>query len=423
MGVLLLTTSLLLAILPTPPIQRPVAEDFVGVWQTEAGLLELNVYGDGILGRCGGPDYLDPLECSRLWGKVVEDELVLDYIDPEGTGSARLRLDQGGGLVGSWEADEPSEEGGEWRGTLVPDVQPSSPFTGLWETNYGRLRLAGPAHDVVGTYEFGFGNQLSGSVRDGVLHYTYTEEAGTGGGEFLLNNDGSRIRGHWTEHGDSGKFPWFGRRVVSDPEAVWLVVLEAPWEENLREPEYAFGDMLRGFFRMSAGRHVKVRQRSFHDLQDFERFASEVNFLAEPTVLVIASHGMPTGIAVNDSLIGPESVAKGLRAAEHVRLLHLSGCSLMHGDFSEKLHAALPARTQVPISGYSADVDWDSSAIADFVFLSLVILRGLSPMDALAESHQSAPFTGASTVEGAEFAALGLEVRMPGGLSPKRLPR
>lgn len=414
---------ILFALLPAHASHGPVAEDYVGVWETDLGRLELDVYGDGVMGRCSGPYYLDPLDDSRMWGKVVDGELRLEYVAPEGTGNAKLRLSDNGGLVGSWAADEPSEEGGEWTGVPVPDAGPSSPFAGLWETNYGRLRLAGPAHQLVGAYESRVSTQLTGSVRDGILHYTYSEGETKGSGQFRLAKDGSRIRGTWTADGDIGKSQWFGRRVVSDPEAVWLVVLEAPWEESLREPEYAFGDMLRGFFRMSSGRHVKVRQRSFHDLQDFERFASEVNFLAEPTVLLIASHGMPSGIAVNESLIGPESVAKTLQAAEHVRLLHLSGCSLMHGDFSAKLHDALPPQTRLPISGYSTEVDWDTSAIADFVFLSLVLLRGLSPLDALVESHQAAPFTGKSTAEGAEFMALGLEVRMPGVPVPKQLPR
>lgn len=423
MAVVKLLWIVLVAWLPSFPADSPQSSDYVGVWDTELGRLELDLLGSRLLGRCSGPNYMDPLDDSRLWGTVEEGELQLEYTAPQGPGTARLRIGEDGGLVGSWTAAGPQGGGGAWNGVAVEGCQPASPYAGLWETNLGRLRLSGPSQSIVGVYESGFANALEGSVRDGVLYYTYTENGEKGSGEFRLADNGGRVSGHWTPAGEKGRYPWFGQRVVADPEAVWLVVLEAPWEENLREPEYAFGDMLRGYFKMATGQHIRVRQRSFHDQQDFERFAFEVNFLAEPTVLVIASHGLPSGIAVNDSLIGPNVVGKTLRAAEHVRLLHLSGCSLMGGEFSSHVHEAIGSRSCLPISGYATEVAWDTSAIGDFVFLSMILLRGLDPQAALEQSHRAAAFTGPATLPSEEFAGLGLTLRLPPAAGRLKRPR
>ena len=43
---------------------------------------------------------------------------------------------------------------------------------------------------------------------------------------------------------------------------------------------------------------VQVRHRRFYDTADFKRVANDLVYIAEPTVLVVTSHGLEAGITV-----------------------------------------------------------------------------------------------------------------------------
>ena len=69
--------------------------------------------------------------------------------------------------------------------------------------------------------------------------------------------------------------------------------------------------MSRHYFKMSSARHVEVRKRSFHDTRYLVKFCKEVKYLAEPVVLLIASHGTPKGISVGGEIIGYNMLVGG----------------------------------------------------------------------------------------------------------------
>jgi hypothetical protein len=191
---------------------------------------------------------------------------------------------------------------------------------------------------------------------------------------------------------------------------VWLIVLEAHWEQTLEEPEYAFGDMLRSYFKMSTARHVDVRHRFFHDETDFRRFCGEVPFLAEPVVLLISTHGTPKGIRVGGATIGADVIADSLRYAANVKLLHLSGCAMMSGDVPGEIHGHLASGPRFPISGYETYVAWDASALGDFTFLSFLLIHRFSPVDAATQARLASPYIGGERTHGLAYVPLGLRV-------------
>ena len=93
------------------------------------------------------------------------------------------------------------------------------------------------------------------------------------------------------------------------PGRVWLVILEARWEESLADREYAYGTMLESYFaRMQ---NVECRHRFFDDADSLARVCSEIPFLPEPAVVVIASHGSEEGLAVGSRRISAGEIAAG----------------------------------------------------------------------------------------------------------------
>ena len=72
---------------------------------------------------------------------------------------------------------------------------------------------------------------------------------------------------------------------------------------------------------------------SFTTRPDLKRFCQRVQFLAEPVVVLISTHGTPAGIRVFGETIPADVIAESLTGASNVKLLHLSGCGMMSGDF------------------------------------------------------------------------------------------
>ena len=240
--------------------------------------------------------------------------------------------------------------------------------------------------------------------------FRYKESNAEGEGWFELSEDGSRIQGKWRTDGREAWQDWIGKRSAPQPDRVWLVILEANWERNISEPEYAFGEMLTNYFAMATARHIQVRHRYFHDSTDLGRFCREIQFLAEPVVLLISTHGTNEGIIVNGSTIKADVVAESLSDASNLQLLHLSGCAMMKGDFASDIQTSLGDRATFPISGYQTNVAWDASAIGDFTFLSLMLIRRTPPEKAARQAIAASPYLGTEQIPGTTFRPLGLTV-------------
>ena len=284
-------------------------------------------------------------------------------------------------------------------------------FGGLWDTTWGKMRLAVNDDKVEGLYHYSSGSSISGELVDDKLQFRYKEPDAEGEGWFKIKQDGRSFSGQYRAAGEKEWQPWNGERLCED-ESEWLVIFEAHWEASLAEREYAFGEMLRNYFKMADAKHVKVRHRFFHDSDDLVRFCGEVALLPGSVVLLIATHGDDKGITVDGKTIGGKEIALGLRDASNVKLLHLSGCLMMKGELPDRIFSHLQ-NPRFPITGYSREVGWDSSAIADFTFLSMILIHGMDPKTAVEETHRVAPFTGNKVQRGSVFQAQGLEIKQP----------
>ena len=297
------------------------------------------------------------------------------------------------------------------RDSQTTQEAPAPNFDGLWETNFGPMRLAEKDGHVSGHYGSGAASTIVGKrAASGRLEFRYEETQQRGEGWFELNEDGAGFHGKWRVAGARAWNPWAGKRVLPVVGKAWLVVLEAHWEKGLAEEPYSFGEMLENYFRMEPARHVHVRQRYFHDREDFRRQCRDVMFLAEPVVLLVSSHGTDKGILVNGDVIEPEWIAASVAGLSNLRLLHLSGCNMMEGEVAPKILRSLGEDDRFPISGYTTTVAWDMSAVSDFLYMSLVLIRRLDPGLAAAQTRLLAPFTGEGELEGAQVDSLGLKV-------------
>ncbi len=301
--------------------------------------------------------------------------------------------------------------------TLLQEPPTVGAFDGLWQTSYGRMRLSHREASVTGSYSYASGSRIEGKLEGERLIFHYSEPAARGEGWFELRDDGQSFEGKWRPEGQEGWQAWTGKRIPPVSGKVWLVVLEAYWESDLAEEEYSFGDMLESYFTMSSARHVEVRHRFFHDAEDFRRLCAEVPYLAEPVVLLISSHGSEAGISVGGTNIDADVIAASTRGASNLKLLHLSGCSMMHGEVPQRVMQQIPSEARFPISGYSTSVAWDASAISDFIFLSFLLIHGMDPAEAVRQSILVAPFMGSQETEGAAFVALGLDLLLPPALA------
>jgi hypothetical protein len=288
----------------------------------------------------------------------------------------------------------------------APESVPT--YEGLWETSYGRMRLVQTGAKVSGEYSYSALSTIDGEVEGNRLTFKYSEGETGGEGWYELAEDGESFEGKWREDGAERWKRWKGTRVRPEKGIIWLVILEAHWETSLAEEEYAFGDMLRSYFTMESARHVRIRYRTFHDESDLRRWSREVKFLAEPVALLISSHGTSKGVSVGQDVINAEALADCVRGSHNLEVLHLSGCSMMRSDVPATIQRLLGPDQKLPITGYTTDVAWDASALADFVYLSMLLIHRMSPIEAVAQTHILAPFTREDRLPGARFQALGL---------------
>ncbi len=278
-------------------------------------------------------------------------------------------------------------------------------WAGLWDTDYGRMRLSQVGSRVEGAYAGSTHGTLKATERGDALSFRYKEKHASGEGRFTLSADGREFSGQWRPGAKGEWRPWNGRRADPAPGITWLVVLEAYWQRSLAEPEYAYGNMLRELFARQPS--VRVRQRFFHDTGSLLHWCSEVAFLAEPVIVLIASHGLPDGLSVRGEIVDTRRVLDGLGDAANLRLLHFSSC-LVGAD----AHKALRGRPW-PVSGYTTSVDWGASALLEFTYLDLMLNRGLTPSKAAAMLPKLVPYSGARTPLGSPYRAAGFRYFRP----------
>ncbi len=378
--------------------------DFTGAWSTTYGTVTFR-QSDG---RVSG-DYLMEGERCLVQGTVQGRRLTFTYREPYAEGEGYFDLaEDGNAFEGNWKAKGASPWS-RWTGKRS-DGGTDAPvsFEGVWNSSYGPLRLRQNGSVVKGFYRMGSGipAEVSGDVKGRALILSYDENGVKGHARFELDPDGASFSGTWEdEKGMSGE--WTGVRMEENPGRVWLIVLEARWEASLSEKEYAYGNMLASYFARLE--NVECRHRYFDDAESLMRACSEIPFLAGPVVVALASHGSEEGIVVGTRTIAAADLAKCFRHADNMILLHFSSCLVLAGPLGNELLQSLPSDVTFPISGYTTAVDWGGSAIAEFLYLDLILSRGEEPAEAAKQLVALMPVAGDKAPANAPFDPLGFK--------------
>lgn len=380
---------------------------FAGRWQTTFGPMQLEQHED----RVSGSYSMESARCT-IEGQIKEGRLVFVYQEGEVAGEGWFELaGDGKTFAGRWR-EKGSAEWSVWNArrladAVAPDgIVAETGFGGLWSSTYGRMRLVTSGEEIHGFYSGE--STLAGKLKDGRFEFRYEEPDAKGDGWFKLTDDGETLTGLWKADGASEWSDWTAKRIHPDPRIRWLVVVEARWEENLSEREFAFGDMLKAFFDRAP--HVNVRRRFFNDENDLRRWCREVALLAEPVVLCIATHGTTEGIEVAGRTISPDVIADSLRYASNVQLLHFSACLMMKDQLAGRIMKQMGQRADLSISGYATSVDWAASALIEFLYFDLVLARNMSPQKAADQVKLLFPTAGDKSVPGAVLAPAGFRI-------------
>jgi hypothetical protein len=371
--------------------------------------MKLSQDGDKVMGSYE----MEGQHCT-IEGKLEKNRLVFTYREPNARGEGWFELaSDGKRFAGKWRENS-AGAWNDWSGerSISAATARNDRFAGLWETSYGRMRLVQKDNKVSGSYSLNGGSTVEGTVEVNKLTLHYKEPAAQGTATFELSADGSRFTGKWKRQDSNGGGEWSGERVVPKPGVVWLIVIEARWESGLTDDEYTFGAMLRAFFARSS--QVQVRQRFYNDEVSLKRWCGEVAYIAEPAVVVIASHGSAEGVAVDGRTVPAKAFAESLRLASNLKLLHFSACEIMKGKAAESIAEGIEPSNRFPISGYTTSVDWAASAIIEFAYLDMILMRGMTPAKAAEQLATVMPFSGTKTVRGSIFGNAGFRLLKPG---------
>ena len=327
---------------------------------------------------------------GRLVGIADGDTLKFSYNEANQQGEGFFRLLRSGKFCGGYTTDGDNRVR-RWEGERGWD--------GIWQSNFGRVRLMHEAERVHGFYEGAGPSRIDGKSREGRYEFRFIEPKASGEGWFQMSDDGGSFDGQWRAGEGVDWAPWTGHRLRAEPGTTWLVVFEAHWQRGLSENEYAYGNMLREVFARLP--NVRVRQRFFHDTQGLEQWCRELIFLPEPAIVMIASHGVADGLRVQGQLINTTRVLANLRHAENLMLLHFSSC-LVGQDGEQAL-----AKQPYPVSGYATSVDWGASTLLELAYLDLILNRRMDPAEAAATLPAALSFAGDSVSEGSPYRAAG----------------
>jgi hypothetical protein len=344
---------------------------------TQAGSRVHGTYGPA------GTEY--PIE-----GTVTAGEFNFRYTEAQETGTGRLWLRRHGSFSGEYLA-EGSQRALPWLGWRDCD--------GLWDTQLGRLRFVQVAEErVIGFAEYDAAAHLEGRFEAGRLTFTLTAGQFAGRGVLDVDSGGYALNGEWHEDGQPVR-PLGGQRILPRPGLIWLIVVEAYWQRALDENEFAFGHMLRELFARLP--RVQVRHRFYHDETSLLHWCRQLLFLSEPAVLMLAGHGEANGLTVNGNIIPPGRIIESLRFADGLQLLHFSSCLV--GQDSERALIAAP----FPVSGYKTSVDWAMSAFTEFIYLDMILEKGLSPAAAAEQLVSLVRFAGSEECPGSPYRPAG----------------
>jgi hypothetical protein len=374
--------------------------NYAGNWISTFGPMALTQEGNRVRGhyQSGGHQCL-------IDGEDVRGRLVFRYEEPTVQGEGWFDLIRGGNaFAGHWHPDG-AQGWAEWTGERVG-------WDGLWESDFGLLRLVREGDQVRGFYEATGGSTIEGRVEGERMIFSYQEPTVRGEGQFRLAPDGLAFQGQWRPEGRAGWLPWRGARVLPRPGLTWLVVVEAPWQRFLSDREYAFGHMLREFFARLG--HVQVRHRFFVNEASLRKCCRDLMYLAEPVVLVLASHGLPQGVTVDGHTVAVAAVMESLRHATDLRLVHFSACLVMEDPAVVESLRALSRQARLPLSGYATSVDWAASAIIEFTYLEMILAKGMTPAAAAEQVYRLLPFAGEQEVPGGAYAPAGFRLILPG---------
>lgn len=356
---------------------------FSGDWATTYGDMTMSESSSAVAGT-----YLMEGTVCALEGRREDRTLEFKYREPDASGEGRFRLAaDGNSFEGEWRANGTASFI-PWRGRRRLPSQSAASFAGLWETSFGRLRLAGTDAGFTGYYSYADGT-ISGRVEDGALKFRYKDQK-EGEGEFRLAQNGRALRGRWRADGAGAWSDWTGLRVDPVPGRKWLVVLESRWESSLAEPEYTFGEMLKIFFTRTPS--VQVRQRFYTDRSSLLKWMREASLLAEPVVLYFSGHGTAEGLETESGPATAEMLSGPLKAGGNTALVHFGSCDVMKGAVPAELQRLAGAGARFPVSGFAQPVDWAASAVTDFMYLDLILSRDLPPAKAAAELKRLMPF-------------------------------
>lgn len=280
-------------------------------------------------------------------------------------------------------------------------------FCGLWKSRHGMMRLMEKDGRVTGCYKHRGLAEIEGTVSQGVMTFSFREPNGdTGTGEFRMGKDGAAFSGTWKPHKGEGGGEWNGTKVPAVKGRKWLVILEAHWEKNMQEQEYAYGNMLRQFFTRVP--QVMVRHRFFDEKEDFSKWCEDLPFFNEPVVFYVSSHGKENGITVGKHVLDGAFIGKQLRYAPEVKLVHLGACLAMAGEVPHEIRKA--AGTAAPVSGFTKVADWAGSAVVDFTYLDLVLSRNMKPADAVRQLRENVTFARDEVPQGCSIAPMDLKI-------------
>ena len=380
-------------------VNEASAITFSGKWLTTFGPMELSQ--DGAIVR-GEYRYMSAA-CS-LEGEVSHGRLVFTYQEPEVHGEGWFELTRGGKAFTGRFHPSGEDRWQPWEGERVG-------FDGLWNSSFGPLRLIEEGDQVRGFYTAGVGATLEGRRKGDRLAFRYREPKARGRGAFELAADGLSFQGEWQARGDGRSRPWWGIRVRPQPNLTWLVVIEAPWQRFLAEQEYAFGNMLREFFARHS--EVQVRHRFFTNEPGLLNCLRDLLYIAEPIVLVLATHAGPEGVHVDGQTISVPTLVETLGLAGNLRLLHFSACSMMKDPAVVELFQSFSNASSTVVSGYTSSVNWAASAIIEFTYLELVLSQGCPPAEAAGQLMKLLPFAGNEGVPDGAFPAAGFRIVTP----------
>jgi hypothetical protein len=374
--------------------------DFSGRWATSFGSMTLRQDGDRVTGTYGREGTENTIE-----GTVADGALAFRYREAGEHGSGRFRLRRPGCFVGEYVA-EGSPRSRPWSGWRGCD--------GLWDTSIGRLHLIDEGGRVSGGVEHDEAARLEAETdANGRFRLKVEGTRIKGSGLFELDAHGYALGGEWVQDGQPVQ-QLAGRRVLPRPGLTWLVVLEAHWQRALDENEFAFGHMLQELFARVPW--AQVRHRFYDDEASVARWCRQLRYLPEPAVLVITGHGEANGLTVEGRPIPMPAVIDALQLADGLKLLHFSAC-LVGQDAGQAL-----ATAPFPVSGYTTAVDWAQSALTEFIYLDMILEKGLAPARAAEQLLALVRFSGSQELPGSPYRPAGFRFFEPHPASVASLP-